>query len=239
MTHPRVRGYLVHGYTLSTTIFAVFGMHWILAGHYPLALLAMAATVMIDASDGALARRYRVWETAPGIDGPLLDNVVDYFSYVVLPILFLLHAGLLPAPAPMFAAAIALSAAYGFARSDAKQSDEAFFVGFPSYWNVVAFYLYLLQPPALLTGAVVVTLAALAFSNLRFLYPTRLRAGRSLHLILGSAWGIALTIAILLPDGPERSALALASLAYVAFYAIDSIARDRALRRRVAHGAGD
>ena len=238
MTLRRISGYLVHGYTMSTTVFAVLGMHWILDGRYPLALLAMAATVMIDATDGALARRHRVWETAPGIDGPLLDNVVDFFSYVILPVLFLLHAGLLPPPAPAFAALIAFSAAYGFSRSDAKDSDEAFFVGFPSYWNVVVFYLYLLEPPPLLVGSLVTALSLLAFSNVRFLYPSRLGAGRGIHLLLGSAWGLALMIAVLLPPGPERFALVMASFAYVAFYTLDSIQRDRAGRRRIAQ-AGD
>jgi phosphatidylcholine synthase len=238
MISRRVRGYLVHGYTMSTTVFAVLGMHWILEGRYAFALLAMAATVMIDATDGALARRHRVWETAPGIDGSLLDNVVDFFSYVVLPVLLLLHAGLLPPPAPAFAALIAFSAAYGFSRSDAKQSDEAFFVGFPSYWNVVVFYLYLLEPPPALTGALVIVLSLLAFSNVRFLYPSRLRAGRGVHLLLGSVWGVALTVAVLLPPGPERFALVMVSFGYVAFYTLDSIQRDRAGRRRIAQ-AGD
>ena len=38
------------------------------------------------------------------------------------------------------AAAMLLSSGYGFNRNDAKTADH-FFTGFPSYWNIVVFYL--------------------------------------------------------------------------------------------------
>ena len=45
-------------------------------------------------------------------------------------------------------------ARYGFCRTDAKTADH-FFTGFPSYWNIVAFYLYVLGWPPAVNAAIV------------------------------------------------------------------------------------
>ena len=230
----KVRGYLIHVYTASTLFFVVLAMQWILQGRYEIALAAMAATLLIDASDGTLARKYRVSETAGRIDGELLDNVVDFASYVVLPLLFLLHAELLAPPAVAFATVVALSSAYGFSRTTAKMSDEGFFVGFPSYWNVVAFYLYLLGLDPWINTAVVVLLSLLAFTDVKFLYVSRLKRTRWLHSIGGTAFGVACMIALFVEPGVVRNVAIGVSLVYVAFYTAHSVIADVALRRRDA-----
>lgn len=226
------RGYLVHLYTTSAMLFVVLAIQWILEGRYHLALIGMAITVMIDATDGALARKYRVAETAPRIDGALLDNVVDYVSYVVLPIVFMLHTGMLLEPMTAFATLVAFSSAYGFSRTSAKLSDEGFFIGFPSYWNVVVFYAYVLGLSPAFTTALVVLLSLLVFTDVRFLYITRMRRGRTLHLVLGACWGVAALAALLVDPGPLRDALAYGSLLYVGFYTLHSFVLDRRARRR-------
>jgi phosphatidylcholine synthase len=234
MTIAKARGYLVHLYTTSTLLFVVLGIQFILEGRYPLALLAMAITLVIDATDGALARMYQIEHTAPGIDGALLDNVVDFVSYVFLPVLFMMHAGLLLPPVTLFATVVAFSSAYGFSRTSAKMADEGFFVGFPSYWNVVAFYSFLLGLPAAANTALVVVLALLAFADVRFLYVSRLRRHRTLHLLLSGAWGVACIVALFLEPGPWRAALIYGSLGYAAFYTVHSLVADVQARRRTA-----
>jgi phosphatidylcholine synthase len=232
MTLSKTRGYLVHLYTMSTLAFVVLGIQWTLEGRYAAALVAMAITLVIDATDGALARRFNIAHTAPGIDGALLDNVVDFTSYVFLPLLFLMHAGMLAQPMTAFAAVVAFSSAFGFSRTSAKQVDQAFFVGFPSYWNVVAFYAYLLGLPATVTTALVLGLSLLVFADVRFLYVSRMRRYRLLHLVLGGAWGVACLTALFLEPGVLRSALIYGSLGYVTFYAVHSVVADVAARRR-------
>lgn len=244
MSLTSARGYLVHLYTTSTLLFVVLAVQWLLEGRYELALLGMAITVLIDATDGALARKHRVAQTAPRIDGALLDNVVDFVSYVFLPIVFLMHAGMLLEPVTAWVTLLAFSSAYGFSRTTAKQSDEGFFVGFPSYWNVVVFYAYLLELPPAVTTWLVVGLSLLVFTGVRFLYVSRLPKGRMLHLVLGGAWGAALVAALFVEAGPLRDALVYASLAYVAFYTLHSFVLDvqsrRQRRRRAALAtAGD
>ena len=83
----------------------------------------------------------RVAEQIPWFDGGKLDDIVDYLTYVFVPALFVWRAVLVPDKWTMpVAAAMLLSSAYGFSRKDAKTADH-FFTGFPSYWNVVVFYL--------------------------------------------------------------------------------------------------
>ncbi len=131
--------WLVHLYT---ALGAVVGLYTILAideSNFRLAFFLMAVTVIIDATDGALARAARVKEVIPWFDGALLDNLVDYLNYVIVPCLFLLRAGLLPPQDALWLAALpVLSSAYGFCQRDAKTADH-FFLGFPSYWNIVCF----------------------------------------------------------------------------------------------------
>jgi phosphatidylcholine synthase len=90
----------------------------------------------------------------PGIDGRRLDDIVDYLNYVVVPAVFMASAGSLVHWS--FAAAPILASAYGFAQTEAK-TDDHYFLGFPSYWNVVAIYLWGLDVgPAVGTAVVLV-----------------------------------------------------------------------------------
>src|ERR1043165_1101811 len=50
-----------------------------------------------------------------------------------------------------------LASAYGFSQTNAK-TDDGFFLGFPSYWNIVAFYLYVLRLPGALSLAIILLL---------------------------------------------------------------------------------
>jgi phosphatidylcholine synthase len=112
----------------------------------------------------------------PGIDGRRLDDMVDYLNYVIVPVVFLVAAGYLT---PAVAAAPILASAYGFSQQDAKTEDD-FFLGFPSYWNIVALYIWLLDVSQLVATAVVLGLSSA--SSFRSSTSTRARcrgSGRS------------------------------------------------------------
>jgi hypothetical protein len=57
-----------------------------------------------------------------------------------------------------------------------------------------------------------VALSLLVFADIRFLYVSRLRRGRVLHLVLGGAWGAACVAALFLEPGFARTALVVGSL---------------------------
>ncbi len=176
----------------------------------------MAVTICIDSVDGALARTAKVKERLPRFDGALLDNMVDYFTYVIVPAFFLFESDVLPHGLGLPAAvAITLASAYQFCQADAK-TDDHYFKGFPSYWNVVAFYLFLLLWPKWLNLAVVVVLAVSVVIPVKYLYPSRTLIMRPLTLTLTAVWGGLLLLALVFyPRGHE---LVYLSLVYVAYY---------------------
>src|SRR5262245_52897402 len=156
MSSLRVKALLVHVFTASTVILQLLSVELLLRDQLGLSLVVMLLAVAIDATDGFLARRYRVKEIVPEFDGRRLDDIVDYISYVFLPVIFMLKAGMLLQPAVLFGSLPLLASAFGFSRVDAKLDDDGFFLGFPSYWNVVVAYLYMFALPAWINTAIIV-----------------------------------------------------------------------------------
>src|SRR4029453_5965800 len=115
-----------------------------------------------------------------------------------------IHAGLVPAAAGMWVGAVVLLAsAYGFSQAQAKvKTSDYFFTGFPSYWNLVVAYLYLLQLRPLTSAAVLLAFAVLIFVPLRYVYPSRTETLRATTNGLGVVW--AALLAWLVWDLPAR-----------------------------------
>ena len=114
-------------------------------------------------------------ERLPGYDGARLDDIVDYLTYVFVPVLLVMRAGLLPSGSGLAVGALVLLAsAYGFGQVDAKvATSDYFFTGFPSYWNIVALYLYVWRLPAAANAVLLIVLAVLVFVPIRYVYPSR------------------------------------------------------------------
>jgi phosphatidylcholine synthase len=188
------------------------------------AFVLMIAATLIDATDGTLARRVRVKAVLPGFDGRRLDDLIDFLTFTSLPLLLIWRAQLLPPgwePALLLAL---LASAYGFSQAEAKTPD-GYFLGFPSYWNIVAFYLYALQPmPGWLSVALVVVPALLTFVPSRYLYPSQHGRLNLLTNTLGLPWlGLLVAVLCYLPTDRNRAWwLALASLYYPAYYLLVS-----------------
>ena len=163
----------VHAFTASGGLVAVAALLACARGDLRVAALWMLVALFIDAVDGTLARRVGVSEVLPGIDGRRLDDIVDYVNYVIVPAVFLVQAG--SVIHPLVAAGPVIASAYGFSQVDAKTEDH-FFVGFPSYWNVVAIYLWGLAVPAGLGSVLLLALSAAVFVPLKYVYPSRMTA---------------------------------------------------------------
>jgi phosphatidylcholine synthase len=230
MSNRRLKAYLVHVYTASTVILQLFSVDLLLRGQLDLSLCVMLLAVGIDATDGMLARRYRVKEVVPEFDGRRLDDIVDYISYVFLPVIFMLKADMLSSPAVLFGSLPLLASAFGFSRVDAKLDDDGFFLGFPSYWNVVVTYLYMLALPVWLNTAIIVFLSIMVFVPTRYIYITRFHSHPKLHFAGATICGVAL-LAALFAKGDMRQLLLLFSLIYPAYYTVLSFVADWRARR--------
>jgi phosphatidylcholine synthase len=218
----RVLAGLVHAYTALGAVLAFVGVRAVLRRDERLAFMMMFAATLVDSTDGVLARLARVKEVLPKIDGARIDDIVDYITFVFLPMLLLERSGGLPPSLALPVVAIVLIAsAFGFAATDAKTVDH-FFTGFPSYWNVVVLYLFVFKTAPLFNAAFLVMLSALIFVRVGFIYPSRTRALRGVTLILGITWGILVAALIwTLPDPPRW--MTILSLVFPVYYFVASV----------------
>ena len=199
--------WLAHLYTGLGVVAALLATLAVLAHDYRGAFIWLGVQIVIDSTDGLLARALRVKERLPHFDGARLDDIIDYLTYVFVPVLLLLHAGLLPEAWGVWVGAIVLlSSAYGFSQTAAKiKSNDYYFTGFPSYWNLVALYLYLFAFAPLTNAMILIVFAVLVFLPLRYIYPSRTVAFATLTNVLGAIWAVLLIwIVWRLPatDGP-------------------------------------
>jgi len=214
----RLAGVGVHVYTASGTVLAFLVVVAALDGNAIRALWLSLAALVIDGSDGMLARRLRVKETIPQFDGARLDDIVDYITYVFAPVILLWTGGYLPRGllGEVLAALPLLASSYQFCRVDAK-TDDHYFLGFPSYWNVIAFYAIVVGLTPTTIGAILVVCSLLVFVPVKYIYPSRTTTLRRTNLALAAGWLV--TYAVLLAQMPHPTRLALAlSVAYVGYY---------------------
>jgi phosphatidylcholine synthase len=198
------------------------GMRW--------AFLLMFIATLVDATDGTLARAIKVKEVLPGFDGRRLDDLIDFQTYTTLPLFLIWRANLLDDAMQPWLLVPLFASAYGFCQVAAK-TDDGYFLGFPSYWNIVAFYLYVLQMPAWLALGIILFLSLLTFLPALYLYPTHHGWLNRLTNYLGAPWGVLLVwIVWRLPseriDGQNADdttrLLALVSLAFPIYYLVVS-----------------
>lgn len=205
----------VHLYTALGAPLGVWAVFAAFAGDFQRAWLLVAVTVFLDATDGALARAVKVWDVLPNVDGRRLDDIVDYFGWVVVPMIMLVQADLLPAWA---AVPPLLASGYGFAQTQAKTEDD-YFLGFPSYWSLVGFYLYIFDTSQAFNAALLVFLSVLVFVPIRFPYPTKTKPFRPLTLACGAIWGVMMLVLLAaLPEPPMW--IAWSSLIFVGYYLV-------------------
>jgi phosphatidylcholine synthase len=209
--------WLVHLYTASGALLAFLALTRIVEDRYRDAFGWLCLAVLVDATDGMLARRADVAARLPRFSGAKLDEMVDYLTYVFVPAFIVWHVPLVPPSWTIpVAFAILLSSAYGFNRDDAKTPDH-FFTGFPSYWNILVLYLYVAGWPTPVGTAVLLAAATLVFLPIRYVYPSRTAAARSTTMALGVVWGILMVAMVwMLPDVPR--ALLWGSFIFPAYY---------------------
>jgi phosphatidylcholine synthase len=181
--------------------------------------LWLLLALFIDGVDGTFARHFRVKEVLPRMDGGMIDAVVDFANYALIPTFFLHQSGLLPDGwlGYLGVAAILIGSALYYGKLGMVSSD-LYFVGFPVLWNVAAFFLYFIFGwPAWVNLCVVLVLAAAQFVPLKFLYPSRAGRWRGLHVAASVLGGWA-TLGVLLLESdpwlPLSRAIAVGSLVY-------------------------
>lgn len=219
----QVRAYAVHVYTASGVVFAFLAAAETCAPEPDprRVFLWLALAVLVDATDGPLARLWKTKTNAPRIDGRTIDDIVDYLTFTFLPLLLVWRMGWVPEPGWVWVAPALVASLMGFANTAAKDEGGGFFLGFPSYWNVAAFYAGLLFAAAgpWPVAVLLLALALLTVLPVRFIYPNLAPRPWRIPVLLGAAAWLAIMLAML-RGYPEETPgwLLWASLVYPAFY---------------------
>ncbi len=222
----KLAAWLVHLYTASGGVIGMFALFAASEGRMRDAFLLLIVTNIIDSTDGILARRVGVHDVLPYFDGGMVDNVVDVLTFIWVPIFIMWKAELLPAP--IWIAVPSLAALYAYGQVEMKTAD-AFFLGFPSYWNVVALYLFWFHPVAWVAVLLVVVPAILTFIPTRYLYASKNDFLWKTTWTLGAIW-LALVVYLLSQKDPSMRLVWL-SLYYPAYYMAASFYVDWLVRR--------
>ncbi len=162
------RAWLVHAYTATGLVVAFVAFRALLAGDVRTVFLWQGVALFIDATDGPFARRWQVTRWTPAFSGRKLDDIVDYINYTLIPILFAYQFGMVTGAGIVVLPLVLMASAYGFCQVESK-TDDGYFTGFPSYWDLVIFYLYLLGAGPWITALVLGVFAVLVFVPVKYL----------------------------------------------------------------------
>ena len=210
------RVFAVHVLTASGAALAFLALLAAVGGAWELMFLSLGLALIVDGVDGTIARSLKAAELLPRWSGEVLDLVVDFVTYVFVPAYAIAASGLLP---PILAVGagmlIVMTGAIYFADRRMKTEDN-YFRGFPTLWNVVAFYLFVLKPPIWATALVVALLALLTFVPFKFLHPFRVARLRMVSMAAVVLWSALAAIALArgLAPGPWVTGALVALAAY-------------------------
>ena len=223
----------VQAYTALGLVTGFLALRAVLRADIRGGFLWLALSTLIDGTDGPLARHFHTPQILPDFNGRKLDDIVDYVNYVFIPVLILVRADLLPAGRWAWAMVPLLASAYGFCQEKAK-TEDGYFTGFPSYWNIAVIYLSLFNLPRTLNLLIVLVLSLLVFVPIRYIDPFKTKPLAWLTRPLTVAWAIsAIALIFLMPN--VNPVLLRVSFLYPCYYLLASFWISSRMRSTVDH----
>ena len=213
------RAFAVHIFTATGAALALAALVYAVRGQWTAMFGCLGVALLVDGIDGTLARRFKVADVLPRWSGDVLDLVVDFVTYVFVPAYAIASGGLLPERWALPAGIIVVvTGALYFADRNMKTPDN-YFRGFPTLWNAVVFYLFVLKPSPLATAAAVVALAVLTFVPFHVVHPMRITHMREITLAALIAWALLAVYAVatdLAPGFWTQAGLCLLGVYFIA-----------------------
>src|SRR5580700_7549716 len=192
----RAAGFSVHLFTASGGAVAVLALYAAIERNFATSFAWLGLALFIDGIDGTLARAAKVQITAATIDGTVLDLVIDFLTYVLVPVVALWRSDLMPTLVSFWIGLIVtIASALYFADTRMKTADN-WFRGFPALWNVFVLYLFVFRLPWLVNAAAMLIAAAMMFAPIVFVHPLRVERLRVWTIAATVAWFIFAALAI-------------------------------------------
>jgi phosphatidylcholine synthase len=205
VTWPQARAFSVHLLTASGSFLAFLSLVAASEERWTAMFWWLGLALFVDGIDGPIARKLEVKEILPTWSGELLDNIIDYVTYVLIPAFALYQRGFMGEGLSFLSAAIIVVSSAIYYADTGMKTKENFFKGFPVVWNMVVFTLFVIEPGQWVSFAVVVVAGILTFVPINFIHPVRVVRLRRINLAMTLLWC-------------AFGALALAQAALAAFY---------------------
>jgi phosphatidylcholine synthase len=197
VTWPQAKAFSVHLLTASGSFLAFLSLVAASEQRWTAMFWWLGLALFVDGIDGPIARKLEVKDVLPTWSGELLDNIIDYVTYVLIPAFALYQRGFMGEGLSFLSAAlIVVSSAIYYADTGMK-TKENFFKGFPVVWNMIVFTLFVTEPGEWVSFAVVVIAAIMTFVPMSFLHPVRVVRLRELNLAVFLAWCLFGAIALI------------------------------------------
>ncbi|TYR35207.1 phosphatidylcholine/phosphatidylserine synthase [Mesorhizobium microcysteis] len=216
VTWPQARAFSVHLLTASGSFLAFLSLVAAAEKQWTAMFLWLGLALFVDGIDGPIARKLDVKEVLPTWSGELLDNIIDYVTYVLIPAFALYQSGFMGEGLSFLSAAIIVVSSAIYYADTGMKTKENFFKGFPVVWNMVVFTLFVIAPGEWVSFAIVVIAAILSFVPVSFLHPVRVQRLRPLNLGVFLAWCALGAVALL--QNMDASSVVQVGVGITGFY---------------------
>lgn len=188
VTMPQAKAFSVHLLTASGSFLAFLSLISASQKEWTAMFCWLGLALLVDGIDGPIARKLDVKYVLPTWSGELLDNIIDYVTYVLIPAFALYQSGLIGSGLSfLLSAIIVISSAIYYADTGMK-TKENFFKGFPVVWNMMVLTLFVLKPGEWITFTIIALSAIISFLPIYFIHPVRVIRLRKLNFPIFLLW---------------------------------------------------
>lgn len=199
----KMKAWSVHWFTATGAIVGFFALQDAFEGKTYDAMLWLLLAVLIDGIDGTFARLFKVKEVLPNFDGKMIDFVVDFLNFVITPTVIFYKEEMVSQSFLLISVAGILYASLYHYGNKNQLTDDFRFNGFPAFWNLIIYYLFILNLGQTINLIIIIVFILLHFLPVKFLYLSRLR--KNIVLAGVSLVGIFVFNSLLLVHFPEAS----------------------------------
>lgn len=183
----------VHLFTASGILAGFMAILAIQVHDWRRAMLWLILALIIDGVDGTLARRFRVVEVLPFMNGKTIDYVVDFATYAIIPAYFFYETALVNESWRLISTFLILMTSAIYYGKEGMVSDDNYFIGFPVLWNIVVFYMvFVFHLPDWANLLVILLFSILHFVPIKFPYPSQQAQWREVTWAMAALFGISM-----------------------------------------------
>ena len=191
-------GILVHLLTGFGIIAGYFALIAVMNNNQKEAFLWLGLAFLIDSVDGTLARKFNVKKNLPNIDGKMLDSIIDFFNYVIIPSIMIYWFRYVPDQfAVLIPAILIFISIYSYVNLNILTNDN-YYNGFPAIWNVIVLYFYIFGTSQNFNLILLTLLIFLKFSPLKCIHPLRVKKFKNLSIFFAIIWFFTSALLILI-----------------------------------------